>query len=462
VDNTGNIVGDVTNSERKPVPGDNVYLTLDTNLQVVLTKALTDEMNRIRREKRGAKNLTAAGVVMNCKTGEVLALVSLPSFDNNLFRGIGLTSKEDSDLEALLTAPSEVSPLLNRSISGLYPPGSTFKMIPALAALTEGKVRNGTAFNCAQYIYVPTSEDPANPNFRRKFKCWGRHGIQDVLGSIKNSCDVFYYNVGQEYEVSRLTGQPVGYFESPTTTQPFFPFNGVGIDKMNKYMELFQIGKRTGIELPGESAGFLPTKANYPILFPGGNWSVGDSLVTAIGQGNLLMTPLQLCSTTVALANSGKVLQPRIIKKVVDLNGNVKIPDEPVVKTEIQEKDIPRRHFQTIQLGMFQVTQAGGTAQSTMAGKMGRLEVAGKTGTAEYGDSIGKDAEDNLLFATYAWFTCYAPYRNPEIAVSILIATGDNVTEGATYAVPPAKTVLEAYFPNVTAPPTTPTVQPRP
>lgn len=440
VDNAGNIVDTVPGSERKPTVGHTIQLTLDTKLQEVVTNALLTEIESARAQKQ-ASNLTAAGVVMDVETGEVYAMVSVPSYNNNLFR-TGRTPDQEKELQNLLD--DKRNPLINRAITGVYAPGSTFKLITALAGLNEGFLNTRTTFDCNHYIFVPTLE--GNGVNRKPFKCWGTHGTQNVEGAIQQSCDIFFYNTAQKDDTDPLLNRRLAYYTATNSPAPFY-FRGMGINNLIKYMDMFGVGKRTGIELPSEYRGLLQTPEMYPEYHPGDAWSVGTTFTTAIGQGDTLMTPLHIANMTTAIANGGTLLKPRVVKKVVDADGKTIVPDERVIAGLI---DVRPEHIATVKRGMRKVALPGGTADKTLANQMGSLAVAGKTGTAEFGEPIGKDADGNLQFPTLAWFTCFAPYDKPKYVVTTLITTEQSVIEGSTYAVPAAKKILQALFPKET------------
>jgi penicillin-binding protein 2 len=260
----------------------------------------------------------------------------------------------------------------------------------------------------------------------------------------------------------------VTYFSITLPYRPTYEFKGMGIDLLNGYMKLFNLGQPTGIELPGEYRGILPGPQRNP------KWSIGDTLTTAIGQGDLEVTPLQMCMVTACFANRGLLLQPKIVREVRDGDGKVILPFErklirDVTKDAVQwpvrdnsdpkgEKTIPtdfrleQSVMQAVREGMLKVTTtAGGTAASHMYNQMGTLLVAGKTGTAEYGEVAGHDKEKGTdLRNTRAWFTAYAPYDKPQYAVTALIASGGVGAEGSTYAVPIVKEILQYLFPHET------------
>jgi penicillin-binding protein 2 len=446
--------------------GNQVMLTIDNELQKVVADSLEKWIGEANKTK-SAKVLEGAAVVMDVNTGEVLSLVSFPFYDNNLYNKPG-EKWTQAETEEIMNQEKAVQ--VNRATSGLYAPGSTFKLITASAALNEKKISPTTTFNCTHFIKVPTTK--AGPPFQ-PYKCWGTHGSIDVVGAVENSCDIFFYNAAVPAEDSPDYGKSRYY--NLNSNIPV-NFNGMGIDLLNGYMALFNLGQPTGIELPGEYQGTLPnpqTKA----------WSIGETMTTAIGQGDVLMTPLQVCMMTACFANRGKLLQPKIVREVKDQDGKVVLPFEPklirdvtkdAVKWTYDDKSDPPKKVTTefrleqsvmelVRQGMLAVSSPSGTAASSKLYEMNGLKVAGKTGTAEYGDFVGKDKDGNDARATRAWFTAYAPYEKPEIAVTVLVASGDIGNEGSTFAVPAVKEILAWKFQAIVNPPKpTPTAGPTP
>jgi penicillin-binding protein 2 len=381
-----------------PQPGHNLVLTLDLDLQRASEEALREGMRRV--------NSTAGVVVaMNPQTGEVLAMVSLPSYDNNLFaEGISF------DDYAQFSANPE-RPLVNHAIGGQYPPGSTFKVIPAAAALQEKVVDTGTKIRCSGQLLLPNKYFPDDPTKAQTFVCWAQygHGTLSIEGAIAQSCDIFFYNVG-------------GGFED---------FEGLDIDRLGTYCRAFGLGEPTGIELLGESAGLVPDdrwkRVNY-----GESWVTGDTYNATIGQGFVLVTPLQLLNATAAVANGGTLYRPQVVYQILDSEGTVVRSPSPEV---IRQVPVDEKNLAIVREGM-RLAVTGGTAHRA---NLAEVAVAGKTGTAEYFGP--RDAEGNL--PTHAWFTAFAPYEKPEIAVVVFVSGGH---EGAKVAVPIAAQILRAYF----------------
>ena len=369
-------------SQSKTTDGHNLVLSLDLGLQKKLEEVTAAYLKKLNLNK-------AAAVVMNPNNGEILALVSFPAYDSNKFAK-GISSE---DYASLLDSPD--NPLFNRVISGEYPSGSTIKPVIAAAGLEEKIISEHTSFlsvggiSIGQWFY---------PDWKA-----GGHGLTDVRKAIAQSVNTFFYYIGGGYE----------------------DFFGLGVERIVNYAKLFGLGAQTGIDLAGEAAGFLPTE-EWKEKTKGERWYIGDTYHLAIGQGDILVTPLQMTVALASIANGGVLYQPQIVDKIVDLGGKIieDIPTKIIRQGFIQEKNI-----EIVQEGMRQAVLTG-SARSLIDLP---VEVAGKTGTAQFG-SAGQ---------THAWFIGYAPYENPEIILTILIEGGG---EGSQIALPIAKEVLEWYF----------------
>lgn len=378
VDSLGNIKKNLGNLD--PQAGNALVLNIDEELQ----KKLYDSMAGVL-EQTGTK--TAAAVAIDPRSGGVLAMASLPSYDNNLFaEGIS-----NEDYQKIIS--DENLPLFNRVIAGEYPPGSTLKPAVAAAALSEGTISKDTK--------VVDSSGAINIGSWR-FGDWKTHGTVDVKSAIAQSCDVFFYSVGG------------GYGNIP----------GLGMDRMKKYENLFGLGNRTGIDLPGESSGFIPSE-QWKMDKIGEKWYIGDSYHAAIGQGFVTVTPLQLANYISAIANGGTLYEPHIVNRIKKGDGSLENVNSKIIRQDFISADI----LDIVREGMRQ-TVTGGTAQTL---KDLPVAAAGKTGTAEFGGE-GK---------THGWFVSFAPYDNPEIAMAVLVEGGG---EGHSTAVPITRDVLEWYF----------------
>jgi penicillin-binding protein 2 len=363
-----------------PQAGNDLILNIEQELQ----KKLYDSLSAIL-EKTETK--TAAAVAIDPQTGGILALVSLPSYDNNLFAS-GISSDAYKNLIS-----DENLPLLNRVTGGEYPPGSTIKPAVAAAALSEGTISPST-------IIDGMGGSLSIGAFR--FGDWKAHGPSDVRTAIAESNDVFFYTIGGGY--GNITG--------------------LGMDRMKKYENLFGFGEKTGIDLQDESKGLIPSE-KWKLDKIGERWYIGDSYHCAIGQGFVLSTPMQLANFTATLANGGTLYSPKIVNRIHKGNGEDAYVQPEVIRKDFISKDIMR----VLREGMRQTITAG-TAQSL---KDLPVAVAGKTGTAQYG------SQDK----THAWFISFAPFDDPKIAMVVLVEGGG---EGHSSAVPVTREVYDWYF----------------
>lgn len=362
-----------------PKPGSDLVLSINAKLQ----KKIFEELSAVL-EKSETK--TAAAVAINPQDGKVLALVSLPSFDNNSFVK-GFSGK---DYQEIIADPD--NPFFNRVVSGAYPPGSTLKPLIAAAALSEKTINSETSVDCHGGISVGSWQ----------FGDWKTHGTTDVRKAIAESCDVFFYSVGGGY--GNITG--------------------LGMSRMKKYETLFGLGDKTGIDLPGEVGGFIPDEG-WKLEKFGEKWFVGNSYHAAIGQGYVTVTPVQLVNYISAIANNGILYRPKIVSQVKRNGGNaISIPSE-----EIGREFVSPEVLKIVQEGMRQ-TVTFGTATSLADLP---VAVAGKTGTAQYG--VEKKVHN--------WFVSYTPYDNPEIAMVVLVEGGSENHSSATAV---TKEVYKWYF----------------
>ena len=384
-----------TLNETPARPGLSLALTIDLDLQQKVTEILQQAM------AGGSRN--AAAVVLDVHTGEVLAMVSLPAFDNNVFSG----SMTDEQLQALLDDPGR--PLLDHAISEMYPPGSIFKQVTGVAALQEGVATPSTTITSHGYITVPNQYDPS---IRYVFRDWSALGTLNFYGGVAMSSDVyFYYLAGGYYE----NGQEV--------------FHGLGVENLARYARAFGLGSPTGIDLPGESPGLVPDPAwkEKTLHEP---WVTGDTYNMGIGQGYLATTPLQMALVTAAIANGGDVLAPRVVKDVVDAEGNVMVPFQRTVKRHLP---VDPSNLSVFREGMRQAVSWGTAKNASVSG----IQVAGKTGTAEFGEPLANNQHE-----THAWFSGFAPFQDPQVAVVVFLEKGN----GAINAAPTAARILDYYF----------------
>lgn len=417
VDAAGREVGTLASLARER-PGSSLILTIDVDLQREATRALQQGM-----QAAGAKS--GAVVALNPNTGEVLALVSEPSYDNNLFAG----AISDRDWQRLIEDPNR--PLFNRAIGGSYPPGSIFKIVTATAGLQDGVVDRDTRIRCDGKIVI---EDQYDPFTSYTFPCWVKegHGSQNVIDALAHSCDVFFYHVGG------------GLYQPSTNTTVF---SGLGLERLNKYVREFGLGRETGLDLPGESVGLAPTnqwKLQQPWNTRGEPWLTGDTYQLAIGQSFLLATPLQMANMIAVIANGGMLYRPQIVYQVVDAEGKV---TRGFQKDELGRVSISARNLELVREGLRAAVTRGTAiaANFARAATPGTLAVVGKTGTAEYGQPDEKGEH-----RAHAWFVSYAPEDKPTVALAVFIEDGKN---GAKYAVPVASQIYQYLFRQPDAPP---------
>jgi penicillin-binding protein 2 len=420
-------------SNQPPVPGQNVVLTIDSRLQETVTHLLQAGIDAAHANARASGAPAIGGgvaIVQKVNTGEVLAMVSLPSYDDNLFAA-GISQ---ADFDRLNSDPN--LPMFHRAIGGGYAPGSTFKMITAAAGLEENVISRDTQIFDGGRIDVPSTY---NEKVRTPYVCWKKdgHGSINILQAIQESCDVFFYQVAGPLQTDQR-GQLTRFY-IPRDPSPH-PFAGLGISLMDKWMVNFGIGAPTGIELPGELGGIVPSPDWKVKHFPDNYWALGDTLVTAIGQGFNSVTPLQLNNVTAAVANGGTLYQPTVIYQILNSDGGT-VEQDFHPKVIRQSVGISAANLATVREGMRLAVSDPhkGTAYKT---NLKGVEIAGKTGTAEIGEVI--DAAGHRR--AHAWFTAFAPYQNPEIAVTVLLEAGDESLEGSTFAVPVARGIFKAYF----------------
>jgi len=370
-------------AESKPMAGSNITLTIDATLQKTLSQALDDTVNK-------SKNITGgAAVAIDPRNGEVLALVSSPSFDNNSFT-LGLSPDEYT---AIRDNPKQ--PLFNRPVTGQYPSGSTIKPLISLAALQEGVITERTTILSTGGIQIG----------QWYFPDWkaGGHGITDVKKALAESVNTFFYTIG-----------------GGTDT-----FDGLGVNRITSYLKLFGLGHMLGLDFPGEAPGFLPSP-EWKEKIKNETWYIGDTYHYSIGQGDLLVTPLQVANYTATVANGGTLYKPYLVKSFNDQNG------QPVQQTQpeiIRQDFINPDNYRIVREGLRQAVTSG----SAKALDDLPFTVAAKTGTAEFGD-IG---------STHAWLTAFAPYDNPQIAITVLVESGG---EGHAAALPIAKLGLQTWY----------------
>lgn len=376
VDGQRRVVVDVTGREREiledqeAIPGKNLQLTIDLDLQAVAEIAMDG--------RRGAV------VALDPRTGDVLAMVSRPGFDPNIFARL-----RKSDWEEVINNPYK--PMLNRAIQGTYAPGSTFKPLVAIAGLETGTLTEETSASCggAANFYGNT------------FHCHSRHGVISLHRAIVQSCDIFFYNAG----------------------------NRLGIDTLAQYAQVSGLGVKTGIDLPGESDGIVPS-TKWKLRTQRDRWYPGETISVSIGQGALEVSPLQLAYATGGLANGGKWFKPHLVK----MAGS----SEPKHLEHWDPMNIAK-----VVSGMYGVVNEGGGTGS--AASIPGVTVSGKTGSAQRisnalvkaNSALAKEMQDN------GWFVGFAPRDNPEIVVAVLVEAG---IHGGSTAAPITRDILKMYF----------------
>lgn len=403
-----------TAGESQPaIPGNNLRLTVDLALQQKIQEILEQKLRSLHKQQ-------GVVIAMNPQNGEVLALVSLPSYDNNEFTG-GISAKAFRVLQ-----DDQNRPLVNHAISGQFPPGSTFKIIVASAALQEQTITPDTRYSCGGILWLPNRFYPEDPSLAQPFYCWihhdyyGSHGSLSVVSALGRSCDIFFYQVGGGYRDR---------------------FEGLGEERIGYYAELFGMGARTGIDLPGETSGLVPD-AKWKRVNYSESWVTGDTYNMSIGQGFVLATPLQVVNSTAAIANGGTLYRPQLVREIIDSEGKVIQAFAPDV---IRQIPISEENLDIVRQGMRAVVAGAGATAWNL--DVPGVAVAGKTGTAEFFIDRNKngipdrDSEGNL--PTHAWFTAFAPYENPEIALVVFLFGGG---EGSAAAVPVAGDILNYYF----------------
>jgi len=367
--------------------GDNLYLTIDERIQ--------------RKAEELLEGKAGAVVAMEPSSGEILALASSPTFDSNIF----VSGMSHDEWENLISNPNR--PIENKAIKGAYPPASTYKIITAIAGLEEKIIDINTSFYCPGYL----------THGNRKYMCWkrGGHGRVNVVRALAESCDVFFYNVGQKLD----------------------------IDRLGWYAKSSGLGSPTGIDLEQEGAGLIPSTTWKRKRF-GFPWTSGENLSAVIGQGYNLVTPIQLLLLISEIANGGERIKPLVVKKIMSPEGKLIIESKPEKLGRIPAS---QKTIDIIRQGLCDaVNKNYGTAYRSRFG--GEIEMCGKTGTAQVVSR--KQDESNYdkkitayLHKSHALFVCYAPSNDPKIAIAVIIEHGEH---GASSAAPIAKELVQAYL----------------
>ena len=402
--------------EEERNPGKTVVLTLDKELQEAVELALRNGMNRARTyyDKERGKNYAApagAALVLDPRNGEILAMASEPTFNLERFVG-GIDEQEWAELND----PAKNAPLNNRAIVGQYPPGSTFKVITGMSALQDLGITAYSPFYCSHVFNRGEFKD-----FPKT--CWGSHGSIDFLNAIVQSCDSVFYDLGYTFYENR---ERDGW-----------------VTRLQDYSVLAGLGSQTGVDLPNEFEGRVPTP-QWKWEFNQGNpdyqrWYPGDTVNMSVGQGDILVTPLQLANVYAAIANGGPFFRPHVGKEIITWQGETEEIIEPEQIGDITSKDNPlgisvdAGNLGIVRSALSGVTWGSGTAAGAFSGfPLQAIPVAGKTGTAEIQDK-----------QPCAWFACYAPANDPQYVVVVMIEEGGF---GGAMAAPVARRILEHIY----------------
>lgn len=354
-------------------PGQNIYLSIDKDLQEVA-------FNKLKQALEKSNSCCGAAILQNPQNGEILALVSLPSFD-------------PAQLDEALQNPN--SSLLNRVIAGTYPPGSVFKIASSLAGLSSGKIKADTQFEDTGVVRLGQSTF-ANWYFTQYGKT---EGFVDLVKALKRSNDIYFYRLGQI----------------------------IGEEELKKTAESLGMNRKLGIDLPGEEAGLIPDN-NWKVANFDQVWYPGDTLHMAIGQGFVLVTPLQLNNLISIVAANGNQYPPHLVLKITNSKDEL---IKEVKFNSVSKVELSSEYLNLVKKGLSEVPKMGGTAWPFFSFP---IPTAGKTGTAEYGDPGGK---------THAWYSAFGPVEDPKVAVTILVEGGG---EGSSVSAPIAREILRWYF----------------
>lgn len=372
-----------------PIPGKDLVLSLDAELQAVAEEAMGD--------------YTGAIVAMQPETGEVLAMASMPTYDPNLFVH-GISHKDYNRL-----SKSDERPLFNRALMGQYPPGSTVKPFVGLAGLESKVIGHKESIMCKGHYLLPNEE--------RKYRDWKKegHGPTDLNIALEQSCDVYYYELSYR----------------------------LGIERMHNFMQQFNFGQRTGLDTIGERSGLLPSR-DWKKRTKNKIWFPGETLIAGIGQGYMLATPLQLASATSTLAMRGVVMQPHLLKTIIDPSTKTEIEKEPVTTDTIQLKRNSNWHH--VVNGMLSVVH-GVRGTAYRAGLGLKYKMPGKTGTAQvFGIAQDEEYDEETIakkLRDHALFIAFAPEDDPKIAVAVIAENGGH---GSSVAAPMARKVVDAWM----------------
>jgi penicillin-binding protein 2 len=436
------VAGETQRDLESPIaaaPGNSLRLTIDTRLQEAATAILDREITFWNTWLNTIRSTSGVTIAMNPKTGEILAMVSYPTYENNRMARLIPAYYYDQ----LIKDPA--NPLLNHAVGDTLPAGSVFKISTAVGALNEGVVTPDQVISTPPYIIVTEKYYANDPGKERKFPDWNKAGFGhlDFLGGIANSSNVYFYKLGGGYQD-----------EVPV---------GLGICRLGTYAHALGYGEYPGIGLPDEEKGLLPDP-KWKRITHGEGWSTGDTYISSVGQGYVLATPLQVLMSAATIANDGKLMQPTIVREVLDSEGNVTQAFEPKMKWDITKDNVIQEFYDTtlrgcepiegktknVQDWVVKKVQEG-MRQAVVVGTLKKefsqvaIAAAGKTGTAEYCDKYA-NAKNLCIpgnWPSHAWTVAYAPYEDPEIAVVAFVYNGG---EGASVAAPIVRQVIQAYF----------------
>ena len=377
--------------KQPPESGNNLILTLDVKIQEELEKLMTETAEQ---------NMNGSVVVMKVQTGEIIAITSKPSFDPNKFAA-GISPKNWRDL-----VTDEWHPLQNRSIHGQYPPGSTYKIVTAIAGLGEGVIKPDTSIFCPGHFKLG----------RGRYRCWKKsgHGFMNLHDALVQSCDVYFYTIGHR----------------------------LGIDTIAKYAKRFGLGRSTRLGLSQEKKGLVPT-TQWKLLNKKEPWQLGETISASIGQGFNLVTPIQQVIMMAAVANRGILLKPYLVKRIEGPEGQLRQEFFPEIIGQI---GVDPDHLEQVRMALRDVVN--GTRGTGKKSRLKNIIVSGKTGTAQVvrmksNEELEKGEAIPVKYRDHAWFVAFAPYEKPVLAVAIIVEHGGH---GGATAGPIAGKIFKKYF----------------
>ena len=419
--------------------GHNLVLTIDTDFQQDVADILQrwiDEgerrrVNNVDAHKRAYEPImSGVAVVLDPRDGRVLAMVSLPDYDNNVW----VDRSRGSELQNLLAPPTpeeqaelaRLAPLTNRAVAGQYPPGSTLKQFVGAVALQMGVIEPETQLRDPGLLRLieRSGEGFILPNSVRNRD----NGLLNLAGAMRLSSNVFFASIAG------------GNNEAVNIGENDLRITGLGIDRLAEGLEWFSLGRPTGIDLAGEATGLVPNRS-WKAQRLREAWTTGDTYNTAIGQGYLEVTPLQLAVAAGAVAIDGVIYQPQLVERIIDAQGNTVRPYEPIVT---QRAPVDARYLEAVRQGMLDSVELSpnNAARTICAG----ITIAGKTGTAEFGPNV-TTADGSVVRQSHSWFVGFAPYDDPQVVVAVLVeGTGDLGDGSSTIAVPAVTQIIQAYF----------------